>query len=129
MTGFYYLATPYSRYPAGVDAAYAEACRVAARLFLEGVPVYSPIAHTHAIASAGDLPGHFEQWASFDEAMISASIGMIVAMMDGWRESAGITAEIEICRRLGKMVFYLDPALTAEFRIRQLADAIESGEG
>lgn len=107
MTGFWYLATPYSKYRAGTEAAYRDACALAAHLFRAGVQVYSPIAHTHAIAEIGGLAGHFERWAAFDEAMIRASDGLIVAAtMDGWRESAGIAAEIAICERLRKPVHY-----------------------
>lgn len=106
---FWYLASPYSKHPAGVDAAHAEACAIAAGLFRSGVQVFSPIAHTHAIAQTGGLGLGFDQWAAFDEAMIAASVGMIVAKMEGWRDSAGIAAEIAICKRLGKPVQYLDP--------------------
>jgi hypothetical protein len=108
MSGYWYLASPYSRYPAGPDAAYAEVCKIAADLFKGGALVYSPIAHTHAIAKIGGLDLGFKQWAAFDEAMIAGSDGMIVAEMDGWRDSAGIAAEIAICKRLGKPVTYLD---------------------
>jgi hypothetical protein len=111
MSGFYYLASPYSKYPGGPDRACADVCLLAARMFMAGVSVFSPIAHTHAIAVAGDLAGHFEQWAAFDEAMIAASEGVIVAMMQGWRESSGIAAEIEIAQRLGKPVRYMDTSL------------------
>lgn len=105
----WYLASPYSKYPAGPDAAHADVCRLAADLFKAGHIVYSPIAHTHVIATIGGLELGFEQWARFDEAMIAASAGMIVAMMDGWGESDGIKAEIAICERLGKPIRYLDP--------------------
>lgn len=105
---FWYLASPYSRYPAGTEAAYRDVCALAARLFKAGVLVYSPIAHTHAIATIGGLDGHFEQWKGFDEALIAASCGMIIATMDGWRESAGIAAEIAICKRLQKPIRYVD---------------------
>lgn len=84
-------------------------CQIAAALFRAGVVVYSPIAHTHAIAKTGGLELGFEQWAAFDEAMIAASDGMIVVKMDGWQDSAGIAAEIVICKRLGKPVQYMDP--------------------
>lgn len=110
MAGWSYLATPYSKYPGGVDQAHAEACWIAARLWKAGVQVYSPIAHTHAIEKIGGLGVGFEHWAAFDEALIAASDGMIVAKMPGWEDSEGIAAEIAICGRLGKPVRYLDPA-------------------
>lgn len=108
---FWYLASPYSKYPLGTEAAYRDVCALAARLFKAGIPVYSPIAHTHAIAVIGGLDGHFEQWKRFDEAMIAASCGVIVAMLEGWRESAGIAAEIAICKRQRKPTRYCDTGL------------------
>lgn len=105
---FWYLASPYSKYPAGTEAACREVCVLAARLFRAGVLVYSPIAHTHAIAAAGGLGLGFEQWQAFDEALIEASHGVLVATMPGWCESAGVTAEIVIAHRLGKPVRYID---------------------
>lgn len=118
---FWYLASPYSRYPAGMETAYTDICGIAAQLFKAGVPVYSPIAHTHAIATIGGFAGHFDQWKDFDEAMIAASCGLIVAMMDGWKESVGVTAEIDICKRMRKPVRYVDPSLTffSEDNLRQ----------
>jgi len=107
MTGFYYLATPYSKHPRGTEAAFQEAIAAAVTCIRAGVMVYSPIVHTHPIAVAGELPGHFEQWAAFDKAMIAASEGIIVVQMDGWQQSSGIAAEIEMAAALGKPVLYV----------------------
>jgi hypothetical protein len=105
-----YLATPYSKYPAGIEAAFIEACRISGRLVLFGVSVYSPIAHTHPIAIHGGLdPMAHELWLPFDEAIMDKSDALCVAMMDGWKESRGIAYEIAVFRRARKPVFYLDP--------------------
>jgi hypothetical protein len=109
---FWYLASPYSKYRWGAEAAYEDVCRLAARLIKSGISVYSPIAHTHGIAVFGGLPGGYEHWASFDEDMIGAASGIIVAMMDGWKQSEGIAAEIAICERMSKSVRYVDADLT-----------------
>lgn len=52
---FYYLATPYSRYAAGIEAAFQAASEQAAILVRHGIPVFCPIAHTHPIAIHGDI--------------------------------------------------------------------------
>ncbi len=106
---FKYLASPYSKYPGGVDAAYEEACWIAGRLWKAGVPVFCPIIQTHSLSKMVDLPATFEFWASYDHTMIAASDGMIIAKMPGWQDSVGIQAEIAICAKLGKPVTYLDP--------------------
>jgi len=109
VTGFWYLATPYTRHPRGVEAAHMEACAAAAICFRAGVQVFAPIPHTHNIAVIGQIAGHFDQWAAFDEIMIRASIGVIVVTMDGWRESTGVNAEITLAIRLRKPVLYMPP--------------------
>ena len=52
---YYYLATPYSKYPGGPEAAFQMACRQAAILIKAKIPVYCPIAHTHPIAVQNDM--------------------------------------------------------------------------
>lgn len=106
-----YLATPYSKYPHGIERAFADAAALAARLMLAGVKVYSPIAHTHPLAVHGGLdPLDHAIWLSFDEAMMAAAGVLIVAHLDGWAESMGIAHEIAFFERAGKPVFDLDPA-------------------
>lgn len=104
---FYYLATPYSRHPRGVEEACREAASAAAACFRAGILVFSPIPHSHAIAVAGDLPGGFEYWQALDHAMIRASAGLIVVKMDGWENSAGVQAEIVIAGNYGKPIHYM----------------------
>lgn len=105
--GFWYLATPYTKHPRGIDVAHYEACAAAAICFKAGVQVFAPIPHTHAIALVGQLAGHFEQWAQLDDAMIRASRGVIVVEMDGWSESVGINAECVLAQALGKPILYM----------------------
>lgn len=107
---FWYLATPYTRYRQGIDAAYREACRIAARLINNGWTIYSPIAHTHGIALHGDIdPGAVVFWLDFDKPLMGAACGLLVATMAGWSESEGIAAEIAAFREAGKPVRFVDP--------------------
>lgn len=109
-----YLATPYSKYKAGINTAFAEAARIAALLLTTGVRVYSPIAHTHPLAIYGNLdPLDHSIWLPFDEAMMEAADCLIVARMDGWDESFGIKHEIEFFQREGKPVIHIDPVTLA----------------
>lgn len=45
MDGYWCLATPYSKVPGGIDAAFEAAAREAALYVKAGIPVVSPIAH------------------------------------------------------------------------------------
>lgn len=106
-----YLATVYSKHAGGIDAAFAEAARLAARLMLSGVKIYSPIAHGHPLAVHGNLdPLDHALWLPFDEAMLDACGVLIVANMDGWQDSKGIAHEIMFFARRNKPIFDLDVA-------------------
>jgi nucleoside 2-deoxyribosyltransferase len=108
--GLVYLATPYSKFPDGMEAAFIEAAMLAGRLLLAGVKVYSPIAHTHPIAVYANInPLDHKIWLPFDEAMMEAADALVVAEMRSWSTSFGIAHEIEYFTRADKPVFYLDP--------------------
>jgi hypothetical protein len=107
---FYYLATVYSKYHLGIVHAHAEACRQAALLVRAGIPVYSPIAHTHSIAIEGDIdPFDHNIWLEADRTFMEAAKGLIVCKMRGWEESYGIGVEIESFERQGKPVYWMEP--------------------
>jgi hypothetical protein len=113
-TGLAYLATPYSKYPAGIERAFEDAARLAARLMLAGVKVYSPIAHTHPLAVYGKVdPLDHSIWMPFDEAMMAVADVLMIAEMEGWQESKGIAHEIEFFERAGQAIFQLDPETLA----------------
>lgn len=106
--GLIYLASPYSDPdPAVRQQRFETVCFVAANLMRKGTHVYSPIAHTHPIAIKGDLPKDWKFWEAFDRKMIRACEAVWVVMMDGWRESKGVAAEIKIAEELGLPVKYL----------------------
>lgn len=108
--GLIYVATPYSQFEGGLDAAFVEACQITARLIRYGVRAYSPIAHTHPIAIHGGLdPLSHDLWLEFDHAIMSVCDALCIAMMDGWEESYGVNYEREFFVLAGKPVFYLDP--------------------
>lgn len=109
---FFYLATPYSKYTAGLEAAFQEAAKQAAVLTRAGIPVFSPIAHTHPVAIHGNLdPLDHSIWLEADRTFMEAARGIIVCKMQGWDESYGVKFEIEAFERMGKPVFYMEPGV------------------
>jgi len=107
---YWYLATPYSRAPMGHAAAYETACALAARLIRAGMPVLSPIAHSHGIAAHGNLPAVDDGfWARADAPLLDAARGLVVAQIPGWDASTGVAHEIAVCQGAGKPVVYWDP--------------------
>ena len=108
-----YLANPYTHPdPAMREARFKAACRQAAEMFRCGIPVFSPIAYSHAIA-AHDLPLEWEFWERFDRVFLETCDEVWVLTLDGWRESRGVQAEIALAHELGKPVVLVEPdALT-----------------
>lgn len=106
----YYLATPYSKWEAGITMAFVEAAVLTASLLEAGYRVYSPICHTHPIAMYGNIdPLAHDIWLPFDEAMMKKCDGLMVALMDGWSQSKGVAHEIDFFRRAMKPILYLNP--------------------
>ncbi len=114
----YYLATPYSKYPHGLHAAYVGACQLAAKLLQLDYKIYSPIAHTHPIAIHGGLdPLDHNIWLPFDHAIMEHCDALIIAHMDGWQDSYGIAQEIKYFAAHNKDIYDLDPS-TLELTLR-----------
>lgn len=106
---YWYLATPYSKYPGGIEEAFKVACRAAADLIRAGVRVYSPIAHTHPIAIHGEInPYAHEIWLPADEPFMRAARGLIVLRAESWERSHGVGVEIETFRKMERPVVYMD---------------------
>jgi hypothetical protein len=103
-----YLGCPYSHPNPHVKTQRFEAVtKVASKMMAKGEFVFSPISHTHPIAMVGNLPGGWEFWKAYDEIYLRMSRKMIVLMLDGWQESVGLTAEIELSKKLGIEVEYM----------------------
>ncbi len=99
---YIYLASPYTHSdPAVMEARFIAACRAAGRLMAEGHQVFSPIAHTHPIAVQCELPRDWGFWKKYDETMIAHAHKLVVLVIDGWRESKGVAAEIAIAIGMG----------------------------
>lgn len=103
-----YLAVPYSHPDSAVmEERFNRVNRVAARLMREGLHIYSPISHSHSIALAGELPRDWEFWKEYDQTILSMCGKLIVLTLDGWQESKGVMAEIQIAKDLELEIEYI----------------------
>ena len=103
------MATPYSKYQGGIEAAYVEASKAAAWLVSHRVPVFSPIAHSHPIALYGKLdPLDHSIWLPADSKLMDAAYGLLICMMPGWMESYGIEFEIKVFKAAEKPIVFLE---------------------
>lgn len=114
-----YLATPYSKYPFGIEVAFEHACDLTSRLLMRGVNAYSPIVYAHTLAITTGLdPLDHDMWLRFDEPFMMACDALVIAEMDGWSESFGISHERDLFKNAGMPVFNLNPesmAITARW--------------
>lgn len=98
-----YLASPWSNPDPKVrERRYLQARKATQAIIKAGKPVFSPIVYSHHIAEDGGLDGSWEFWQEFDHAMISRCSFLWVLTLDGWRESRGVTAEINLAAKLDK---------------------------
>jgi hypothetical protein len=112
--GFWYVMTPYSKYPRGMPAAYNDAVRVAASFTVTGLRAFSTIVHSHPQALVARLPGDARFWWDHNLVFMKASCGAVVVEMEGWKESEGIALEIDWYAQQGKRVLNLPcPPLSA----------------
>jgi hypothetical protein len=97
--GFWYLASPYTQYPGGVEKAFQEVAKVHMRLLEEGVHTFCPICHTHppSLYSRKVTPENSHQfWVhQVDAPFMRAAIGLVIIAMPNWHKSRGIAAEID----------------------------------
>jgi hypothetical protein len=106
-----YLASPYShRDPEIRQKRYEAAVRASARLASAGIPVYSPIAHSHPIevATGGLIPHTY--WMSIDLMVLPVCSKMVVLRLPGWEESKGVAKEIDAAGAAGIPVIRTDLA-------------------
>ena len=73
----------------------------------EGEVVFSPIVHCHVVADTYVLPTDWEYWGKYCRAMLERCQRMYVLMLEGWEESTGVQAEIEIANELKIEIIYV----------------------
>lgn len=112
-----YLASPYSQYPDGIEAAFKEIASIAGALLKHGIRAYSPICHTHPIAMYGDIdPLDHSIWMPFDKAIMPHCNALLVARMIGWQNSRGVGEEIDDFLSRSMPIFYLNPKTLEVYR-------------
>ena len=119
-----YLASPYSHSDANIrEQRFLDVCRMTVTLMQQGHVVFAPIVHGHPLVGHG-LPTDWPFWERFDREHLRRCDELVVLMLDGWRESVGVAAEIRIAAELGKPVRHIDP-----HRAATLAHVAKEGNG
>ncbi len=106
-----YLASPYShRDPCVREARFDAACRATADIVRAGHAVFSPVVHSHPLVRFG-LPTDWEYWERCDREYLRRAEELVVLKLDGWRESVGVQAEIDLALDMGLPIRFLDPTV------------------
>jgi hypothetical protein len=107
----WYIGTPYSKFVAGLDAAYDEACKIRARFIDEGIPSYCPIAELHGPARFVTLadPRDSKFWQTVCKPLMQVCGGMAYVRLSGYEESIGLLAEEVWFRSVARPIVYVDP--------------------
>ena len=121
-----YLAIPYT---GNEEYAFRLSTIIAAELSLRREVVYSPITHSHPMTQFRDMPGDWDFWGEMDRQFISRSYRMYVIQADGWKQSIGVQAEIEIADRYHVPVEYLSVDSYIDSRGDKIYFDIEEGLG
>jgi hypothetical protein len=115
---YYYLSNPYNGSPWEMRERAQAAAEAVATLLRNGVHAWSPIVHNHAMMAVTGftLAERRELLLPYDFTLLRAAKAMLVLTLPGWKESFGVTKEIELCAELGKSVTYLAPEEVRAFR-------------
>jgi Domain of unknown function (DUF1937) len=94
-----YLAAPYQHPDPAVRAARMKVFHEHdAQLMREGHFTVSPLAKVET-AKYSDIPDTWAYWELYSYELLSRCDEMIVLMIDGWKESVGVAAEIAYCEK------------------------------
>lgn len=91
---FWYLGQPYTAHSQSCEVAYRQGCEAAGWLIDRGVPIFSPIAHSHPIAMIGKVKHDcYDTWLSLDERLMEGAHGLLVLELPGYETSKGLNWE------------------------------------
>jgi len=107
-----YLCSPYSHPDPSVrEARFDAACLATVELMRAGHVVFSPIVHGHPLVRF-DLPIEWDYWERIDREHLRKCDEVVVLMLDGWRESRGVQAEIDLAIEMDLPIRYLPPSIS-----------------
>ena len=112
--GYWFIASPYERYAQGKTAAFRDVCKITGPLLKMGLPVFSPIAHGHAIEYESKVLMSPNEWHKVNLPLLERAGGLVVLQLPGWGMSRGMAKEIEYAERMGKTIVELSPEIVSK---------------
>lgn len=110
MKSYIYIASPYTHKNKKVmDKRFKQVLRLAAKLKLDGHVVFSPIVHSHMIATQfPKIKTNWDFWKFDDTVFLKRSSELWVYCIPGWDKSVGVAAEIAIARKYKKPIKFIN---------------------
>lgn len=106
-----YLACPYSHSKKSVMLKrFKLVTKIAALMTKQGQCVFSPITHGHELNLIEKLPSTWEFWSKIDMCFLSKCDELRVVTASGWKESVGVTAEIQHALENSIPITMINPA-------------------
>lgn len=107
-----YLAVPYTHSdPNVIEERFQRVTKVAGKLLGNGEVVFSPITHCHEITKLHNLPTNWEWWMKIDREYLSKCKVLYILTLDGWENSKGVNAEINLAKEFGLDILLIDEEL------------------
>jgi hypothetical protein len=104
-----YLALPFSHADKKIrNYRFHAANKMAGKLMKEGFNVFSPISHTAVIAADYDLPHTWAFWSEQDLSILKHCQKLVVLMLEGWKNSVGVMAEIAFAQKMNIPIEYIN---------------------
>jgi Domain of unknown function (DUF1937) len=104
-----YLASPYSHPDPYVMAERYNHVKYATNYLLKQKQwVYSPIVHNHHLDNAGNS---WAEWEDYDLTVLDRCDELWVLMLEGWKESIGVSAEIDFANMKPMSIRYMEPVV------------------
>lgn len=106
---YFYIASPYTHPDMKVqDQRYEKVVDFTSYLISQfEMHVYSPIVHSHPLCKTRwELQSSFDFWLEMDRTMLVPAKGLIVLQVPGWKESVGVSMEIDMAVKFGKPILH-----------------------
>ena len=111
-----YLASPYThRDPHVVNCRFYDTKRAFAYMLQAGEHVYSPIVLCHQVSIDYRLPSDADYWEKFDFNFLRRCDELRILMLDDWKESRGVRAEIKAATAIHLPITYWKLGINAVF--------------
>jgi len=107
-----YIASPFTHSDILIERArYVLVSKYTNKLLISGVAAFSPIVYGYHFHSTYKIASDAKTWQDFNFAMLSVAESLNVYMLDGWKTSLGVRAEINRAKQLKLPISYTAPVL------------------